>query len=76
MKIWNHSLEGSYPDKELRLIVGTPLYGARVLAITNPGDVVQLSCLVEREVPAIREHYERVELTHATDILLDDEVQV
>ncbi|MEN8167351.1 MAG: ATP-grasp domain-containing protein [Pseudomonadota bacterium] len=50
-------------------VEGNHLYSARALGMTNPGDLIQLHPALRSEWRYICEHYARVGLEHATEVI-------
>lgn len=71
--IFCHDVGSSYDD--LSSVKGIERYTGRVLAVTEPGDIVHLSPELEEDYQTIKEHYESVGLECATDIVWDMEPQ-
>lgn len=72
----NHSLVGSYPERELADIPGVWMYSARVLASTSSNDLVQLDPQLKGEYRAVAEHYERVGIEHSTNIIWNSSLEI
>lgn len=65
MKIFNHDIMMSTLDSAR----GIHLFSGRAIALSHPGDKVQLHPDLATDWPAIQEHYERVGLAHGQDIV-------
>jgi hypothetical protein len=65
--IFNHDIMGCTADG----VTGNQLYSGRALGLSEPGDVVQLHPDLQSQWDAITDHYRRIGLSHATNILWD-----
>jgi hypothetical protein len=77
--LFNHTTAYLYPENVKGNVLGSELYGARVLASTEPGDWVQLhSCIKENNlgIDWVVDHYRRVGLGVATNFIFDDSLDV
>lgn len=70
-KIFSHGVLEAYPGGVLDKVPGVEFYGARVLASSNPGDLVQIEPVLSRHTEIMLAHYARVGLKTATDFLTD-----
>ena len=52
-------------------VVGNHLFSGRGLAVTFPGDIIQLHRDLKSDIRAIFDHYERISLEHTKDIVWD-----
>jgi len=66
-QIFNHDIMGCTADG----VVGNRLYSGRALGATQPGDVIQLHPDLRPQWPWICDHYLRVGLDHAHDVIWD-----
>lgn len=67
MKIFNHDITLSTHDRAS----GTHLFSGRALALTSPGDKIQIHPALASEWQAVTEHYEQIGLQHTQDIIWD-----
>jgi hypothetical protein len=74
--IFNHSLIGSYPERELAGITGVWMYSARVLASSRAGDLVQLHPSLRDQYEWVQDHYRNVGLETATEVIWDTDLTV
>jgi hypothetical protein len=56
-------------------VEGNELYSARALGMTNPGDIIQLHASLQSEWPYIQEHYARIDLPHATEVIWSTDLE-
>jgi hypothetical protein len=54
---------------------GLENYRGRALCLTNPNDTIQLPSTIKHCWPWIREHYARIGLPHATDVIWDSDFE-
>jgi len=66
-RIHNHDIMGCTAEG----VVGNHLYPGRALGLTAPGDIIQLHADLESQWTAIHVHYERIGLSHASDVIWD-----
>lgn len=66
-KIFNHDIMTCTHEA----VTGKYLYGARVLGMSEPDDIVQLHPHLRSEWAAISAHYDRIGLSHSRNILWD-----
>jgi len=66
-RIFNHDIMGCTADG----VIGNHLYSGRVLAMTEPGDVIQLHPDLLPEWHHIRDHYRRIGLSHTDKAIWD-----
>ncbi len=64
-RIYNHDIMHCTADG----VDGNHLYSARALGMTNPGDVIQLHPALQTDWTYICDHYARIGLTHATEVI-------
>ncbi|HMO16530.1 MAG TPA: hypothetical protein PKA63_01885 [Oligoflexia bacterium] len=76
MRLVNHSLRGSYPEEELRQILGVWRYSGRVLGSTDPEDILQLHPDLRPDFQCILDHYATVGLPVASEVIWDDRLEV
>ena len=75
--VFHHDVTASYPMEELQNLPGVPVYAARVFASTHPQDVVVLPKETKDYYPWIQEHYDRIGLPVAREVVFGghDEVR-
>lgn len=66
-KIYNHDIMHCTHAR----VIGNHLYSGRVLGTSEPGDIVQLHPDLKPEWEAIAAHYDRVGLSHSTNVIWD-----
>jgi hypothetical protein len=66
-RIHNHDIMGCTADG----VTGNHLYSGRALGLTAPGDIIQLHPALESQWAAICAHYDRVGLSHTSDVIWD-----
>jgi hypothetical protein len=66
-QILNHDIMGCTADG----VTGNHLYSGRALAISEPGDVIQLHPDLQGQWEAIADHYARIGLRHTDAVLWD-----
>lgn len=71
----NGTLDEINPES-LDKVLGVYHYSGRVLGSTQPQDVLQLPNDLKCHWPWIREHYERAGISHAQQIIWDDDMQL
>jgi hypothetical protein len=69
-RIFNHDIMHCTAEG----VEGNHLYSARALGMTHPDDIIQLHPLLQNEWPYIQEHYRRIGLTHATEVIWSTEL--
>lgn len=69
MKVYLHDVGSSYPAAEIAKIPSALLYSARVLASTQPSDVVVLPPGTQHHYPWIVSHYEAIGLPVARTVV-------
>ena len=70
--IFNHDI-ASCTHKD---VVGNHLYSGRVLGFSGPDDIVQLHPFLNKEWPAIIQHYRRIGLSHSEHAIWDISLDV
>lgn len=70
-RIYNHDIMHCTADG----VDGNHLYSARALGMTNPGDVIQLHPALRSDWESICEHYARIGLEHATDVIWNTDLE-
>lgn len=70
-RVYNHDIMHCTADE----VEGNQLYSARALGMTNPGDIIQLHPSLQSEWKSICEHYARIELEHATDVIWSTDLE-
>ncbi len=66
-QILNHDIMGCTAEG----VTGNHLYSGRALGLSEPGDILQLHPDLRSQWAAISAHYQRVGLSHTTDIVWD-----
>lgn len=66
-RIFNHDIRSCTHED----VAGNHLYSGRALGLTEPDDLIQLHPFLRREWPAIRDHYRRIGLPHARQVVWD-----
>ncbi len=70
-RIYNHDIMHCTAEG----VDGNHLYSARALCMTNPGDVIQLHPALQTEWKHICDHYARIGLEHATDVIWNTDLE-
>ena len=65
--ILNHDIMSATADG----VLGNHLYSARALGISGPRDIIQLHPDLQPLWPAIRDHYQRIGLSHSDNVIWD-----
>jgi len=66
-RIHNHDIMGCTADG----VIGNHLYSGRALGLTSPGDIIQLHPDLEPQWAQIHAHYQRIGLSHTSEIIWD-----
>jgi len=69
-RIFNHDIMHCTAEG----VEGNHLYSARALAMTSPGDIIQLHPSLQSQWPYIQEHYRRIGLSHADEVIWSTEL--
>lgn len=71
-KIYNHDIMHCTHAQ----VMGNHLYSGRVLGTSEPGDIVQLHPELKPEWEAIVAHYDRIGLSHSTNVIWDVSLKI
>ena len=74
--IVNHDLSDCTDENELARVLGVYRYPGRVLATTNPGDIVQFHPDLKSGWDWITCHYKNCGIAHATEVIWDDDMAI
>lgn len=74
--IVNHDLKDCSSEAELARVLGVFRYPGRALGSTNPGDVIQLHPDLQSEWLWIIRHYQQIGLSHASEVIWDDNMNI
>lgn len=66
-RIFNHDIMNCTHES----VTGNYLYSGRALGLTEPGDIIQLHPALKPEWPSIVEHYQRIGVSHTSDVIWD-----
>jgi len=66
-RILNHDIMGCTAEG----VLGNQLYSGRALGASDPGDLIQLHPDLKPQWPDICRHYQRIGLSHSTDVIWD-----